>query len=126
MSRILGSWLACAALAATVAVLSTTACTQTSSSCALARDCDICILDGACAWCFETGQCLVADTHCPGERAITLEECEACLEECLLLDTASAVELCVAETFAPRLSDLLGGEDLTPSPESMLTRDRLP
>jgi phosphotransferase system enzyme I (PtsI) len=59
-------------------------------------------------------------------RRATLEECEACLEECLQLDTASAVELCVAETFAPRLSDLLGGEDLTPSPESILARDRKP
>jgi hypothetical protein len=27
------------------------------------------------------------------------------------LDTGSGVELCVAESFAPRLSDLLGGED---------------
>ncbi|MEO7097236.1 MAG: phosphoenolpyruvate--protein phosphotransferase, partial [Polyangiales bacterium] len=58
-------------------------------------------------------------------RRASLEECEACLEECLQLDTAGAVELCVAETFAPRLSDLLGGEDLTPSPESLIARDRI-
>jgi phosphotransferase system enzyme I (PtsI) len=44
-------------------------------------------------------------------RRTTLEECEAVAEEVLQMDTASAVELCVAESFAPRLSDLLGGED---------------
>ena len=49
-------------------------------------------------------------------RRATLEECEALAEECLQLDTATAVELAVAETFAPRLSDLLGGEDLTNPP----------
>jgi phosphotransferase system enzyme I (PtsI) len=44
-------------------------------------------------------------------RRCTLEECEQIAEEALQLDTATAVELCVAETFAPRLSDLLGGDE---------------
>ena len=32
----------------------------------------------------------------------------------------------MAETFAPRLSDLLAGEDLTPSPDSLVARDLKP
>ncbi|GAC1360568.1 MAG: phosphoenolpyruvate--protein phosphotransferase [Polyangiales bacterium] len=49
-------------------------------------------------------------------RRSTLEECEAAAEEALQLDTATAIELCLAESFAPRLSDLLGGEDVTIQP----------
>lgn len=44
-------------------------------------------------------------------RRCSLEECERIAEEALQLDTATAIELCVAETFAPRLSDLLGGDE---------------
>jgi len=49
-------------------------------------------------------------------RRVTLEECEALAHECLQLGTAAEVELAVAETFATRLSDILGSDDLTPPP----------
>lgn len=49
-------------------------------------------------------------------RRVSCEECEALAKECLALGTAAEVELAVAETFATRLSDLLGSDDLTPPP----------
>ncbi|MGZ3420005.1 MAG: phosphoenolpyruvate--protein phosphotransferase [Polyangiales bacterium] len=49
-------------------------------------------------------------------RRVTLEECEALAHECLQLGTAAEVELAVAETFATRLSDILGSDELTPPP----------
>jgi phosphoenolpyruvate-protein phosphotransferase (PTS system enzyme I) len=49
-------------------------------------------------------------------RRVTAEECEALANECLSLGTAAEVELAVAETFATRLSDILGSDDLTPPP----------
>ncbi len=49
-------------------------------------------------------------------RRVTLEECEQIAEEAMTKDTAVAVELCIAEYFAPRLSDILGGDDETPPP----------
>ena len=77
MVSIRAVWLACATVVATLGfVPTTTGCTEVASTCGLARDCEACIRDPVCAWCFETGQCLVAETHCPGERAITLEQCE--------------------------------------------------
>jgi phosphotransferase system enzyme I (PtsI) len=55
-------------------------------------------------------------------RRMTLEECESLAAEVMTLATAAEVELCVAETFAPRLSDLLGGEDLTAPPPIVSSR----
>ncbi len=55
-------------------------------------------------------------------RRMTLEECEVLAAEVMTLATAAEVELCVAETFAPRLSDLLGGEDLTAPPPIVSSR----
>jgi len=49
-------------------------------------------------------------------RRVTVEECEGLAAEALLLGTAAEVELAVAETFATRLSDILGSDDLTPPP----------
>lgn len=49
-------------------------------------------------------------------RRVTLEECESLARECMQLGTAAEVELAVAETFATRLSDILGSDDLTPPP----------
>ncbi|MFI5302827.1 MAG: phosphoenolpyruvate--protein phosphotransferase, partial [Polyangiales bacterium] len=46
-------------------------------------------------------------------RRATLEECEALVDEVLVMGTAAEVELTVAETFAPRLSDLLSAEEST-------------
>jgi hypothetical protein len=74
--RIFAAWLTCVAVAAAVALGSTTGCTETFSDCGLARDCDLCVRDPVCAWCFETGQCLEAVTHCPGDRAVTMQACE--------------------------------------------------
>jgi phosphotransferase system enzyme I (PtsI) len=55
-------------------------------------------------------------------RRTSLAECEELAAEVQGLATAAEVELCVAETFAPRLSDLLGGEDLTAAPPAISTR----
>jgi phosphotransferase system enzyme I (PtsI) len=49
-------------------------------------------------------------------RRATLDECISLADRAMLLSTAAEVELCVAESFAPRLSDLLGSDDLTPPP----------
>ncbi len=49
-------------------------------------------------------------------RRVTCEECEALALECLQLGTAAEVELAVAESFATRLSDVLGGDELSPPP----------
>jgi phosphotransferase system enzyme I (PtsI) len=44
-------------------------------------------------------------------RRATLAECEALAREVLAAETAADVERIVAETFAPRLSDVLAAED---------------
>lgn len=49
-------------------------------------------------------------------RRFSLEECEGLAAECRALATAAEVEMALAESVAPRLSDLLGGEDLTIPP----------
>jgi phosphotransferase system enzyme I (PtsI) len=49
-------------------------------------------------------------------RRVTLEECEMLAQECMQLGTAAEVELAVAESFATRLSDILGSDELTPPP----------
>ena len=55
-------------------------------------------------------------------RRVTVEECEALASETLGLGTAAEVELAVAETFATRLSDILGSDDLTPPPPPPMRR----
>lgn len=55
-------------------------------------------------------------------RRVTVEECEALANETLQLGTAAEVELAVAETFATRLSDILGSDDLTPPPPPPIRR----
>lgn len=55
-------------------------------------------------------------------RRVTSDECEALANEALLLGTAAEVELAVAESFATRLSDILGSEDLTPPPPPPMRR----
>ncbi len=49
-------------------------------------------------------------------RRFSLEECEGLATECRALATAAEVEMALAESVAPRLSDLLGSEDLTIPP----------
>jgi len=55
-------------------------------------------------------------------RRVTVEECESLANETLQLGTAAEVELAVAETFATRLSDILGSDDLTPPPPPPIRR----
>ncbi len=55
-------------------------------------------------------------------RRVTVEECEELANETLQLGTAAEVELAVAETFATRLSDILGSDDLTPPPPPPMRR----
>ncbi|MBS0658966.1 MAG: phosphoenolpyruvate--protein phosphotransferase [Verrucomicrobia bacterium] len=52
-------------------------------------------------------------------RRFSLEECEALATECRALATASEVEMALAESIAPRLSDMLGADDMTiPPPQA--------
>ena len=55
-------------------------------------------------------------------RRVTAEDCATLAAECLTLGTAAEVELAVAETFATRLSDILGSDDLTPPPPPPIRR----
>jgi len=59
-----------------VAGFAATACVDSGTPCRLNQDCMRCTLE-ACAWCFETGACQTTTVVCPGELALTPEQCEA-------------------------------------------------
>ena len=76
---------------AIVLVLGLASCEERSPACSQQRDCVICTTSGGCLWCFETGECLVESTFCPGDIARTADQCEA--EEALAPDAGTSSSL---------------------------------
>jgi len=59
--------------------LAAAGCEERSAACSSMSECESCTSGGGCAWCFETGECLIESTICPGDVARTPDQCE--LEE---------------------------------------------